>query len=109
MHPELLVVPDCPNGATAAHLFRQALDGAGFSDRQFETITVDTEEDAQARRFFGSPAFVVNGQDLFETPHMTPGVSCRMYPTVSGRLAGTPDLQELTTRIQRASEISDAP
>jgi hypothetical protein len=108
MHPELLVVPDCPNGATAAHLFRQALDAAGFSDREFETITVDTEEDARARRFFGSPAFMVNGQDLFGTPEMAPGVSCRMYLTASGRITGTPDLEELITRVQRAAEISDA-
>jgi hypothetical protein len=31
-----------------------------------------------------------------------------MYLTASGRITGTPDLEELITRVQRAAEISDA-
>ncbi len=102
MRVELLVVPDCPNETTAAELLRQALDAAGLDDVNFETTLVTTLEQAQARGFIGSPAFVLDGRDPFAASGITPAVACRVYRTVKG-FAGTPDVVDLVTAIRARS------
>ncbi len=107
MRVELLVVPDCPNEKRAAELLRQALDEAGFDDVTFETIIVTTREQAHARGFTGSPAFLLDGQDAFAAPGAAPAVACRVYQTAKGP-AGTPDLADLVTCLHRVPNRSRA-
>jgi hypothetical protein len=44
-------------------LLRAALDDIGLSQTPFTVGIVDTDEAARARRFAGSPAFIVGGTD----------------------------------------------
>jgi len=64
---ELLVIPGGPGSEGAWELLRAALDGIGLADVTVTIRAIDSEDAARARAFGGSPAFVVDGTDLFET------------------------------------------
>ncbi|MEO7269779.1 MAG: hypothetical protein ABIW49_11300 [Knoellia sp.] len=96
---ELLVVRDCANEQAAAELLRRALDEAGLDDVTFETSIVSNQEQAQARNFTGSPAFMLDGQDPLAAAGAAPAVACRVYQTGHGR-SGTPDQNDLVRAIR---------
>ncbi|GAA1250476.1 hypothetical protein [Oryzihumus leptocrescens] len=102
MTVELLVVRDCAHAEAAGIVLAHALAAEGLAP-DFEVVLVDTAEQAQARRFVGSPSFVVDGRDLFESPDAVPGVACRVYGTARG-LSGLPDESELRLALRAALE-----
>ena len=103
MDVELLVVRECPNEADAAKLLRTALDDIGLSGKDFEISVVASQGDAERRGFTGSPAFFVDGSDLFGEPGRQPGLSCRLYRSPD-RVAGIPDLVDLRRALKRAAD-----
>ena len=103
MDVELLIVRECPHEAAAAQLLRTALNDIGLPDKDFHTTVVISQDDADRRGFTGSPAFFVDGTDLFREPGHPPGLSCRLYRS-SGRVAGVPDLVELRRALKRAAD-----
>jgi len=64
---ELLVIPGGPGSEGAGELLRAALDGIGLADVTVTIRVIDSEDAARAWAFGGSPAFVGDGTDLFET------------------------------------------
>lgn len=98
MDVELLVVPNCPNEARAHDLTRTALADLGVP-ASVTTTVIESEEQAQARGFTGSPTFLVNGTDPFATPGAAVGLACRMYRTPAG-LAGVPALDDLRAALR---------
>lgn len=94
MDVELLVIPQCPGADEASELLRSALDNIGLGDTPFAVRIIDTEETAKARRFAGSPAFVVDGADLFAGGTTGGSMACRVYPTPDG-LRNVPTLRDL--------------
>lgn len=96
MDVELFVIPDCPGTDEASELLRTALDDIGLAQTPFTVRIIDNDDSddtATARQFAGSPAFVVDGVDLFEGG--TGGsVACRVYPTPDG-LRNVPELRDL--------------
>jgi len=103
MDVELLVVPDCPHGAAAAELVRRALDDAGLVDVPFRTTVVETEEEAQALGFIGSPTVRIEGVDPFRDPDRPAGLACRVYLT-DGAPRGLPDLRALRRALKRHAD-----
>ena len=94
------MIPDCPGAVDASRLLRRALDDIGLPDVAFTATLIDTDEAARARRFAGSPAFVVDGEDLF-APGGRPGsMACRMYATPDGP-RNLPALADLRTALER--------
>ena len=91
---ELLVIPQCPGAHEASELLRRALDDIGLAETPFAVRIVDTEEMARARRFAGSPAFVMDGVDLFESGTAGGSMACRLYPTPDGP-RNVPTLRDL--------------
>jgi hypothetical protein len=81
---ELLVIPECPGADAASQLLRTALDDIGLEETPFSVEVIDTDETARARRFVGSPAFLVDGVDLFASAEGTGSMACRVYPTPDG-------------------------
>jgi len=81
---ELLVIPECPGTDEASELLRTALDDIGLADTPFTVRIIDTDDAAKARRFAGSPAFVVEGADLFERGTPEGAMACRVYQTPEG-------------------------
>lgn len=101
MDVELLVIPECPGAEEASELLRTALDDIGLSDTPFMVRVIDSDEAARARWFAGSPAFVVDGTDLFETEGSRQGsMACRVYPTPDGPRT-VPALRDLRQALKR--------
>lgn len=103
MHVELLVTRECPNDADAARLLRTALNDIGLPDKDFDTTVIVSQDDADRRGFTGSPAFYVDGTDLFRDPGRPAGLACRLYRS-SDRFGGVPDLVELRRALKRAAD-----
>lgn len=99
MDVELLVVPDCPNEDAAYDLTVAALAELDVPASVSVTV-IDSDEQAQARGFTGSPTFLIDGRDPFVEPNAAVGLACRMYRTPAG-LAGLPGLHELREELRR--------
>lgn len=99
MDVELLVIPDCPHSAAAAGLLRAALDDVGLGRVSIRVSVVETEQDAETRRFPGSPTILIDGRDPFARPDARPALACRMYEPG----AATPDLRQLRQALKRAA------
>jgi len=79
-----------PNWPTARNRLRGVLDQLGRADLPITCVGVETEEDAVASGFAGSPTILIDGTDLFpRSGRWTGGLSCRVYRTPAG-LAGAP-------------------
>ncbi len=97
---ELLYFADCPNWQVTDERLREALRLAGRDD-EVEYRTVETEAQAEAVGFAGSPTVLVDGRDPFADPSGEPaaaGLSCRVYWTPAG-LAGAPTVEQLVAAI----------
>ncbi|MEO6790668.1 MAG: hypothetical protein ABI187_06830 [Ornithinibacter sp.] len=100
MKVELLVIPDCPGAEKASGLLRAALDDIGLAGTAFAVEAIDSDVAAQARRFAGPPAFVVDGTDLFSVEGGPGSLACRVYPTPDGprNVPALPDLRRALKR-----------
>jgi len=88
----------CPNWRVAGQRLRQALDEVGRADASIAFAPVETDADAVALGFAGSPTFTVNGVDLFETAAPTGTLACRIYFTAAG-IAGLPEVSDLVAAL----------
>lgn len=100
VHIELLVIPDCPGAEKASTLLRTALDDIGLAETGFSVGLIDSNEAAKGRRFAGSPAFVVDGTDLFNAEGSPGSMACRVYLTPDGprNVPTFPDLRQALKR-----------
>lgn len=90
----------CPNWRTAGQRLREALDQVGHGDIPISFSPVQTDAEAAARGFTGSPTFTVDGTDLFDTAMPTGALVCRLYPTPAG-LAGVPEVSDLVAALTK--------
>ncbi len=97
---ELLYFEDCPNWHKGLELLQKVMDELGIS-QQINLVKIESEQEAQRRRFAGSPSFFINGQDLFPSDQQNFFLGCRVYPTSKG-FQGTPEYEELRSAIRRA-------
>lgn len=101
MNVELLVIPGCPGAQEASDLLRTALDDLGLTDVAFTVGVIESEDAAKAREFGGSPAFVVDGADLFQTTGTVGAMACRVYRTSDG-LSNVPAPGDLRRALEGA-------
>lgn len=97
---ELLYFEDCPNWRKGLELFQKVLDDLGIG-QEIHLIRVETEEEAQSRKFAGSPSFLINGQDLFPNQQANYFLGCRVYPTEAG-FRGVPEYDALRSAVRQA-------
>ncbi len=90
----------CPNWRGAGQRLRQALDEVGRADVAISFVPVETDGEAVALGFAGSPTFTVDGADLFDTSAGTGTLACRLYPTSAG-LAGVPEVSDLVAALTK--------
>ena len=107
MDVELLVIPECPGADEAAQLLRTALDDIGLANTPIAVRVIDTDETARACRFAGSPAFVADGADLFESGSPVGSMACRVYPTPEG-LRNVPALRDLRKALKERAARATA-
>jgi hypothetical protein len=100
---ELLVIPGCPGAEKASTLLRTTLDDIGLPGMGFTVRLIESDDAARARGFAGSPAFVVDGMDLFGTEGSRGSMACRVYQTQDGP-RNVPALRDLRQALkQRAA------
>ena len=82
----------CPNWETTAE--RLAVIKADRKDFTVIEQRVETQADAEALDFRGSPTLLIDGTPLFPAPDAPPGLACRVYLTPDG-VAGSPSMEKL--------------
>jgi hypothetical protein len=90
MRVELLYFDGCPNYESLLGRLRRLLDSASLSAK-VELRRVESDDDARALRFLGSPTVRVDGRDVepgAEERHDY-GLKCRLYRTPD-RVDGVP-------------------
>ena len=77
---EVLYFSGCPNHEPAVRLAREVLRELGLGI-EIREVPVETPEEAQSRRFIGSPSIRVHGLDIEPESRKRRdyGLSCRMY------------------------------
>jgi hypothetical protein len=100
---ELLWWEGCPSTAGALEAVREALSDLGLTDVEVHTREIETDEDARAAGFVGSPTILIDGEDLVSAAADEPiGLSCRVYRRRDGRISPIPDPDDLREALRRA-------
>jgi hypothetical protein len=106
---ELLYFDGCPNSRRLLDRVRELL-----AERRLpvvvEPVRVDSDEEAKAKRFLGSPTLRIDGVDVDpDAGERTDyGLRCRLYRDETG-LAGAPDDACIRGALRRAEERRGAP
>lgn len=79
------------------------LSEAGLAPEAIEVRQVETDEQAQAEDFVGSPTIRVNGRDVAQGAGEGSGLTCRVYRRRDGRPSPTPDPGDLRAAVQAAA------
>ncbi len=93
----------CPNWQVARENLRDALAGLGWAP-SFETVLVETEDQARSLRFTGSPTIMLDGKDIFGAGSAPAALACRVYRTGAG-LAGSPTREDIVIALERAMDF----
>jgi len=83
MRIEILYVPGCPHYQPAVERVRAALESESLQ-AEIHSIPINTEGQAKAMLFPGSPTIRINGEDVEPTLTTVPSLSCRLYANRSG-------------------------
>jgi hypothetical protein len=103
MNVELLWWEGCPSTERALAAVREALSDLGLSGVEVHTREIETDDDARAAGFVGSPTILIDGKDLVPAADDEQiGLSCRVYRRRDGRISPIPDPDDLREALQRA-------
>lgn len=85
MKIELLYFDGCPGYEELRPRLEELLDERGLRDR-LQLVHVTTIEEAEGRRFLGSPTLLVDGEDVESGARGRDdyGIKCRVYQTSDG-------------------------
>jgi hypothetical protein len=101
MRVELLWWEGCPSHPETLADLERSLAEAGL-DAAVESVEVESDEQAQAERFPGSPTIRIDGEDIFPCDEPEPfSLCCRVYRLRDGRPSPTPDPDDLREAIRR--------
>jgi hypothetical protein len=102
---ELLWWEGCPSTDRALAELREALADVGLGDAEVHVREIKSDAEAERVGFVGSPTILIGGDDLVPAGAEEPaGLSCRIYRRRDGRIAPTPDPDDLREALQRATE-----
>jgi hypothetical protein len=100
---ELLAWSQCPSHDEAYVRLAAVLDELGRTDVAIDVRWVETEQEAAATGFVGSPTFRWRGRDLLPPDGSTPvGLACRVYRRRDGRASPLPDPDDLRESVRAA-------
>jgi hypothetical protein len=103
MKVELLYFDGCPSYADLLPRLRDLVAAEGIQD-EVELRRVETPEEAERKRFLGSPTVRIDGEDVDPTADGREdfGLECRLYRG-DGGLARTPPDEWIRAAIGRAA------
>lgn len=103
MRIELLVFEGCPNWGQGKEMLQAGMASLGIAG-EVQEIRVESQEQARALNFPGSPTLRVNGQDVAPLPEdFEPALGCRTY-LVQGQRQGLPDPAWVLEGLRNAQE-----
>ena len=97
MEIKLLYFDDCPSWKHALANLRSAFAEEKL-DISINITKVNTDMEANDKKFLGSPSFQVDGKDLWPEVRQSYSMSCRIYRTKEG-LRGWPTIDMLRQRL----------
>jgi hypothetical protein len=101
MRIELLWWDGCPSHPETLADLERSLSEEGV-DADVESVEVESDEQARAERFPGSPTVRIDGEDIFPVDEPEPfSLCCRVYRLRDGRPSPTPDPEDLRDAIRR--------
>lgn len=89
----------CPTTATVDTWVRRVCSDAGIPAPEMELRYVETDDEARAIGFIGSPTFLRDGADLFPVPGAPPSLTCRLYRLRDGRPSPLPDAADFAAAL----------
>ena len=100
MRVELLWWEGCPSHPEALSELREVLRDEHV-ETEVELIEVDSDEQARAQRFPGSPTVRIDGEDAVANAEAEPfSLTCRVYRRRDGSGSPTPDPDDLRRAIR---------
>jgi hypothetical protein len=101
MRVELLWWEGCPSHPETLADLRRSLTEEGV-EAEVEMVEVESDEQARAERFPGSPTIRIDGEDIFPCDEPEPfSLTCRVYRLRDGRASPTPDPDDIRDAIRR--------
>jgi hypothetical protein len=101
MKVELLWWEGCPSYAETLEDLRGVLLDEGV-EADIDLVEVETDEQARAERFPGSPTVRLDGVDAIPPTETDPfSLTCRVYRLRDGRISATPDPEDLRDAVRR--------
>ena len=103
MRIQFLYWEDCPSHEPALERLKQVMAEENIYE-EIESVDVETEEQAQALRFSGSPTILIDGEDIDPPPiaaHVA--LTCRVYQWADGRISPLPS-PDMIRRALRAAQ-----
>jgi hypothetical protein len=101
---EFLSWSGCPSTPRALEELRTVLGEAGFDPEAIEVREVETDDQARAEEFVGSPTVRINGRDVEEPSGERAALTCRIYRLRDGRPSPTPDPEDLRAAVEAAAQ-----
>ena len=90
MSIQFLFFEGCPSHDDALHRLKTVMAEEGIH-ADIDIINVETEEQALALHFAGSPTILIGGEDVAPVPPDAPyQLSCRIYHLENGRVSPLP-------------------
>ncbi|MDR5703983.1 MAG: DUF2703 domain-containing protein [Armatimonadota bacterium] len=102
MRVEFLYWEECPSHEEALARLKAVLAEEGC-EATVEVIRVETEEQAEALRFPGSPTIRFDGKDIVPVPEGTRfSLTCRVYHLEDGRVSPLPSKEMIRRAFKEA-------
>ena len=102
MRVDFLYYEDCPSHEDALEMLRRLMAEEGIASDVIIT-KVETEEQAQALHFVGSPTIRINGQDVVPVGKDARfRLTCRAYTTPEGRIGPLPPESAVRRALKQA-------
>jgi hypothetical protein len=99
---ELLWWEGCPSYPETLDDLTRVLTEEGV-ETEVEMLEVETDEQARAERFPGSPTIRLDGVDALPAGEPEPfSLTCRVFRLRDGRISATPDPEDLREAVRRA-------
>lgn len=89
----------CPSHDDAIDRLSSVLAELGRPDEPVEVRWIESDADAVAERFVGSPTFRVDDVDIVDPGEDGYGLTCRVYRTPDGRFSPLPARDVMAARI----------
>lgn len=81
----------CPSWDRALSELRAEMEAQGLDPTAVRLREVETDAEAEATEFVGSPTIRVNGRDIAGDVEGALGLTCRVYKLRDGRISALPD------------------